>query len=327
LFLQPSNSLTAETGKAIRFMKLISTRRTKPVKRQNIKPADTRHANGFLSAVLCIMLFIFSCAFLALFVVRAENTARLIKNIDITGYLANTDIAYYIVHQINALPFNDAEISFTDVENFIMNEAVIEEIGDVVVGYARALARGDMDHHLTPDDIINIAQNLDDEIYELFDHRMTEAEYELLARTLDDVIDFRGLSVGGIIEDVEDFGVDTTFPRLILSSYLLWGAGILCAVTLFIIFMHHRRKISNAFLGAGITIILSGLVFIVAGVIVGSYPEMLSEALYRFTRFTDGLVFLVTRYGMITAAVGVLSVAVSLVLKILDYSNRNSSYS
>lgn len=272
----------------------------------------SQRANGFLSAVLCLMMFLFTCAFALLLALRAGNVATIIRNTDFLEILDGTEFSHYIVHQLNGLPFHDAEISFSDVEDFIKSDAVSGEIGGLVDGYARAFAEGNLYYHITSDDILGIVRNLEPEFNDLFDHNLTEAEIENFARTLDDILDLSGLSVGDLLYELE---INTTVPYLIISSYLLWGAGILCATTLIVTFIHHRRRVSDAFIYAGIPIMLSGLLCLTVGVIFISYPEILGDTLHGIARITGGLAYLVRRYGIILTTTGIVFIAVHILVK------------
>jgi len=278
-------------------------------------------SNKFLSAVLCILVFLLSCVFIALLVLRAGNTARIIKNIDITGLFDDTDIAYYIEYQLHVLPFNNREIWFYIVEEFLMSDAVADEIGGIMVRYSRALMIGDLDYYLTADDVLGILHNLDAELSYMFDHELTDADYALFVRTLDDILDFEGLTIGGIIDEAEYFGINTTLPRLLVSSHLLWIAGLLYITSLVFIFWLHRRRIACALLIAGIPVFLSGLIYLTVGVVFSYYKEILNEALYSLTRFTDGLAYLFTVHGIVFIAAGIISIAAYFVLKRISVIN------
>ena len=282
---------------------------------RTIESVTKRRVSILITILLSILLFLFTCAFIVLLVLRAGNSARILRNIDITGLFDETDLAYYIEYQLHGLPFNNNEIWFYKVEYLLMSEAATDEIGGVIERYSRALARGDLDYYLTDDDILGILHNLEPELNILFEHQMTEADYEHFVSTLDDILDFRGLTVDGIFVDLEDFGINTTIPRLLLSSFLLWVAGILFTAALFVIFMYNRKRIAYAFLIAGIPVILSGLIYLTIGVIFSYYMELLSDALYSLTRFTDGLAYLFMWHGIVFAVLGLLSVVAYIILK------------
>jgi len=263
-----------------------------------------------LSILAVFSLFIFIC----LLVIRTANAATIIQRTDVLGVLAETGFAehsYYITNQLNGLYFHDEELTLEDLEEFIKRDAVSNEIGGVIDDYARAFVQGDLDHHITTEDIVIIAKNIEPELQELFDHRLTEAELEHLAEALDDVIDFDSFRVGYIIEDYE---LDMTIPKLFLGSTLRWVFGLLSLALLVIIFILRRGDIADALLGVGLPIIISGLLSFAFGMAMGARPEMFGETFYALSRFIDGPIYLMTQYGFTFAAVGATLIVVSIVI-------------
>jgi len=239
----------------------------------------------------------------------------IIRDIDIAEALEDTELAYYVINQLNALPFNDTEVDLSELQEFLKTEAVSNEIGNVFRLYTRALGTNDLEFHLTTDNIIDIVQNLEPEFNDLFNHRMTEADNIILARTLDDVLDFEGLTVSGIMYDV---GIDTIVPRLLFSPYVMFGVIILIMLTLCSIFLLNLKTIPNAFLQSGITVTLSGFVYLITGVIFSTYPDLLSGPLHTLSGLVGGMMHLVIRTGIVLLAVGVISIVVWLFIR-----NRN----
>jgi len=254
----------------------------------------------------------FISVFTALLLLRADNAATIIRNTDISEIIADTEIAYYLVNQLNNLSFHETDIDLQDIESFLHNEAVSNEIGGVLSDYARALNNNDMGFHLTTGDILVIVENLEPELSDLFDHHMTEEDNILLARTLDDILDFEGLTVGGIIYDV---GIDTTVPRLLLSPYLLWGTGILVFITLSFIVIHNLNSIPSAFMQSGIPITISDFLYLITCVIFSDFPGLLSGRLHTLSRYVVGAMHLVIRYGIVITAVGVTFIVIYLIMR------------
>jgi len=273
--------------------------------------ATPHRANVFLSIILSALMFILTCVFIVLLVLRVGNVANVIRNTEITEILYETEISYYILNQLNTLPFNDSWIELSDVENFIRSDAVSNEIGNVAEAYVNAIIEGNLDYYPTSGDIVLIVQNLEPELHQLFDHQMTDADYEHLAVILDDIIDFEGISVGYIVEDV---GIDMKLLRLAVSPVLLWGAGILCAITILFTFLLQWRRIPDAFLFTGVPIMLSGLLCYAAGAILAFYPYLLGDTVFRLSRFAGGLTPLIIRHGVAFAVAGVLIIVVRRVL-------------
>jgi len=271
-----------------------------------------RFTRSMLSVILCIILFIFTCILTVLLMLRAGNIALIIRNTDITEILSDTEIAYYLVNQLNSLPFHDSEINLYDLEEFIRSDSVSNEIGTVAGSYIRALNNNDLNYHLSSGDVLNIVKNLEPELNDMFGHQMTEADNILLARTLDDILDFEGLTVGGIIYDA---GIDTSVPRLLLSPYLLFGTGLIVLITMCLIFLQNSKKIPTAFMQSGTPITLSGLLYLITGVIFSSYPALLSGRLQTLSRYTIGAMHLIIRYGITLTAIGTTFIVIYLVMK------------
>ena len=260
-------------------------------------------------------MFILTCVFIILLVLRVGNVANVIRNTEITEILYDTEISYYILNQIYSLPFNDTWFELSDVEEFIRSDAVSNEIGNVAGAYVNAIIKGDYDYYLTTGEIVLIAQNLEPELSQLFDHQLTEADYEHIAVILDDIIDFRGLNAGYIVGYVvEEVGIDIKLLRLFVSPVLLWGAGILCAITVLFTFLLHWKRIPDAFLFTGVPIMLSGLACYAAWVICAYYPHMLGDTLSGLLRYAGGLVPLIKWHGIAFTVAGILTVITGCVL-------------
>jgi len=275
-------------------------------------PHAYKQPNAFLSALLSFCAVVSLCGFILLLVLRAANTSSIIQNTDVLGILEDADVAEQIVAELNRLPFHNTDVELADIEEFIKSDAVSDEIGSIIDDYARAFAAGDLDHHLTSGDIVDIARNLEPEFKDLFDHEITEEQYEQIARAVDDAVDLRELSVGNILEELD---VDPVIPGLMFSPYWLWGVGILCALLLLFIFLRRRRNIADAMLAAGIPIVLSGLLSFGAGLFIGSFPQSLGLTFYTMARFLGGPAHVIMQYGLGFAATGAAVVLVSFVFK------------
>jgi len=264
-------------------------------------------------------LFLFSSLFALLLVLRPGNIAAIVRNTDVYMVLYQTEFEYYMVNQLNGIYFREQEVDLFNIHMFIVSDAVSEEIGNVMNRYIQAMVKGDLDYYLTTDDIFEITKNFEPELYNLFNHHMTEAEQEHFARTVDDIMDFRALTVEGIIKDT---GIDNAIMYIRIYTSLVWIAGFICAVILFFIFYLHRKKITGAFLLAGVPIVLTGLVYISIWVVFDLYPQILPGSLYRFVRFSGGLTYLFVRHGIAFTAVGISSIAAFFVLNLKPISKK-----
>jgi len=262
------------------------------IKKKKIKP---------VSYVLSILLFILTCVFTGMLMIRAGNATVIIRYNDFLEFIEETEYAYYIVNTLNGFPFNEAYIDFETVEEFLNTEAVSNEINSVIDMYAEALARGDLDFHLSSDDVFYIVLNLEPEISELFDHQMTIEDSDNLTRMIDDILGFDSLSVGGILED---FGLGTTLPFLFVSPYVLIFVGVLCFAIIMILFWINKNAIAGVFPAVGIPVMLSGLLFLILWLMIDRYPQLLGEAFSWYASLTGGIAFLAMRYGTITLIAG-----------------------
>jgi len=251
---------------------------------------------------------------------RTANIPHIIQQTDFVGILDSVAVgehSYYIVDQLNALPFHGVRINLYDVDHFIRTDTVSHEIGNIINEYAREFSAGNLDHHLTTDDVINASRNLEPEFNEFFGHQMTDADREMLAMRLDDIIDFSSLSVSGIMYDLD---VGMTVPRAILSSSLSWVVGLISALFLLLIFLIRIRSIPNAILATGVPIVIAGCIVYAIGLFIGAVPAMFGSTIQNILSFLNGPVQLITRYGLNFIIIGVVVIAVALVLKVVSNS-------
>jgi hypothetical protein len=174
---------------------------------------------------------------------------------------------------------------------------------------------GNLSHHLTVDDIINSAKNIGPQLHDFFDHRMTNDDYNRLAQTLDDMLDFNSLSLEGILLDFE---IDASpIPLVLLSPVLFWVIGLLTVGLLVVLFLLRKNSISDAILSVGIPVASAGLISSGVGALVGVSLVTADGEPSLFSRLLEDPVRLFTLLGLITAAAGVAIVIVSLVIKLL----------
>ena len=273
--------------------------------------------NAFLSGMLYSLAIVSICVFIGLLAFRSAGIGHIIRNTNIYYLLeqaTDEEHSYYIVNQVNSLHFHDQYFNLQDVADFMQRESVSNEIGIIVDGYANAFVLGNLDHHITTEDIINMTRNLEPDFYEFFDYRMTEADREHLATTLDDVLDFDSLSVGGLMEDIEDFNVDISIPLTLISPTLLWAIGILCVLLLVAIFIIRKDNPSKAALAVGITLAISGLLTFLGGLLAGTYAGTVRSDIYVFSisGYVEYLSNLLSQYGFTFSAVGILIILISI---------------
>ena len=280
--------------------------------------------NAFLSVLLYLLTIISICFFICLIVLRSTGVSHVIRHTDVYVVLSDMfegDYTYYIVNQVNGLGFHDEEITLQDVAVFIRTESVADEIGTIVDGYAAALIAGNHDHHVTVDEIMQMTRNLEPEFQEFFNYQMTEDDREHLAMTLDDVLDFDSLTIETIMDD---YDIDLTIPLILISPLLLWSVGILCLLLSATIFVIRRGSPADGALAVGIAFTISGLIAFVAGIVVGTNPGVLGETAERYFWYLEYPVHLISQYGFFFAAIGVVTIIISLMVKKVSQKNRRA---
>ena len=275
-------------------------------------PHEKRFVRGILSVLLSVLLFLLTCVFIIMILLRSVNVAESIRNTDLNELLDETEIAHYIISQIYSLPFNNAWIELEYVVDFLQTEAVSNEIDNIVAGYINALNNNDLDYHLTENTVLGIVRNLEPEFRYLLNHYMTEEDNIILTRTLDDIFDFNGMTVSGISYDA---GFNVIVPRLLFSPYMIWVVGVLIVLTMCYIFLHNTRMIEKAFLQNGIPITLSGLMYLTPGVLFGIFPDQMSGRLRTLSLMSASVTHLLIRCGIILTTIGVAFILVYLVMR------------
>jgi len=285
--------------------------------------------NAFLSALLYIITITSIFVFICLIVLRSLGVGHFIRSSNVHGFLVSAtegdEHTYYIVNQVNGLYFHDQELDLYDVAYFVLRDSVSDEIGVIVDGYANALSMGNLEHHVTTEDIVQMTRNLEDDFYELFDYRMTEEDREHLASTLDDVVDFDSLTINAIMED---YDLDLRLPLMLISPMLLGAVGLLCILLLAVIFIIRRGNPPEGALAVGIALAFSGLAAFITGAIMGANPEffisLISESLLRigYTQLIEDPAHLLSQYGFLFAAVGVVTIIISIMVTKVSQRNR-----
>jgi len=281
------------------------------LKRINKQTPEEEPPNNIISVLLHIFSVITILFFIFLLIIRTLGVGHVIRNTDITGILegiVDEENTHYIINQINNLDFHDIQFELSDIEEFLQLDAVSNEIGNIVDGYATAFILGDHEHHITTDDIVNMAKNLEPEFSDFFNHQLTDSDIEHLAQTLDDIMDFNSMSIDILMED---FDVDLSIPMTLLSPVLIWFIGFLCLMFLGLIFIINKEIPAKASLCVGIPLTVSGLLAFVSGLFLEANPGVLGEAGLRFYRYIEAPVKLLESYGFAFTAVGIVIMIVS----------------
>jgi len=310
--------------------------------------------NAFLSGLLCILAVIFLCALFFLLLLRAVNIPTVIRNTDITAVLEETGLSGEIMNYIEDLVHMESEarqhteyideyiseyteyydeydeyidtetyadvidsyqdIKIADVEKFLTSAAVAREVGGIVDDYAREFTQGNLDYHMTSKDIMSAVRNLEPELDDLIGRSLTEAEYAYIENTLNDNVNFRNMSVGVLLNEMD---IEPVIPFIHFSAYLIWIALFLCVFLLIIIYVHHRQSAPAALRAVSVPIIISGTIFLVAGVLFSIYPELYGYAVYDMAIYLGGVAHVVRLYGFAFIAVGAIFILFSIAANII----------
>lgn len=281
--------------------------------RERTQPAESaRPANSFISTLLGFLMFVLVCVFILLLAIRTVDTARLIQNTDIAGVLQEEGMSNLIVDQINRLPFVETVVDINDVDEFIRNETVSQEIGRVLENYLEAFAEGDLDHHITQNEVMYIVRSLEPELSDMLNFEMTDADYEYLSSVLDAVLDFSEFSIGNIADQTN---VNLAIPQIAISGNLIIIVGILCVAILLLMVLHHRRSPSDVFKSAGVPIMFSGVMCFLLGFIVRSSTHMLGVVFHRISVLLSGTVSSVLTFSLYAAGLGAAFVVIHIILR------------
>ena len=273
---------------------------------------NSPHANGFISAILGFLMLIFVSVFVVLLTVRTIDPVEAIQNVDVTRLLEDAGMSYMAVDVVNRLPFVENYVDLSDIDKFMRNETVSHEIGRVMDGYLAAFAEGDLDHHITQDEVLNIVRNLSPELSYLFGHEMSSADYDLITEILDEAVDLSGFSVGNMLSDIN---IDAEIPQFFMSGNLLIVVGVLCLLTVFLMILHHRKRFSDVFKNAGFPILLSGIICFMLGFIATSFTQVLDVILYGMSALLQDPLSLFMTYSLYTAALGLALVIIFIICR------------
>jgi len=270
-----------------------------------------KRPNMVLSFFLYIIAIFLIFSFICLMVLRTAGISNIIQNTNFIYYLEEITVdehEYYIVDKFNTMPFNNTELTMEDIEDFIKRDSVSAGINSVVEGYAQAFAMGNLQYHVTVEEVVQIAKELDGDISEFFNHDMTDDDIEYLAERLDDLLDFDSMTIDGLMED---FDMDMSVPLLIMSPAMRWSVGILSVLMLIVIFAVRRKYLPEASFAVGVPIALAGLVSFVAGIFLNTATYAADSVFSRFERFIEEPVTRLMEYGFIFAGAGVLIMIVA----------------
>jgi len=269
-------------------------------------------AKVVLSIIFPLLLFGFILVTTVLIVVRPESAFDVVKRADVTWILEETEIGDIIVNEINASELVYINIDVDSLNRFIKRENVSAQVGRMAEKYVRAIAEADYDYYLNLDDILGFVRAVTPDIHDEFGVSLSETDYNVIADSINRYVDLSDFSVGKIFDDA-DF--DAALPFMLLSIYPLIILTLLCVLVMFDIFLLHRKRIRNAFVCVGVPIALSGLVCLIAGLLLGPYSVLFdNSALYGIIKLIIGVVDHLFLPAMIYMAVGLVSVVTFVIM-------------
>jgi len=206
------------------------------------------------------------------------------------------------------------ELDIADVERLLVSAGVAREVGRIFDDYARELARGNIDHHVTSADIVRMARNLEPEISNIVGRNLTETDFIILQQTLDDNIYFEEFTIAFFLYDMD---LEPVIPFIHFAAYLIWISFFLCAFLLVIIYVHHRRNTAAALRAVSVPIIMAGLIFFIVGVLFSVSPQLFGYTLYDMSHYLGGVAHLIRLYGFAFIAFGILLIAISIAVTVM----------
>ena len=265
-----------------------------------------------LSIVLGVLVFAFLVTSIVLMATRPGSATRVIEMADVTWLLEDTEIGAAIIDSLNSSTFSHVSFSAKNINEFLNRENVAAEIGKVAEKYTTAIAEGNYDYYLSSREIARFVRSVEFDIYDEFGIVLKDADYEFITNSINDYVDLSDFSVGRVFEDAE---LDAAIPYLLFSIYPLIIIALLGSVCVFDLFLLHRKRIRAAFLSAGIPFVLSGLLCVIASLLLGPYSGLFrNSGFYGVAGLIAGAVNLLLLPGLISLVVGVLSIVVFVII-------------
>jgi len=271
-----------------------------------------------LSVLLGFLAFASICVFIVLTVFRQNNIESFIKEIDLAWVIEDIGLQDDIANVLNEIPDFHPVFDADGVDEFIKRDTVSNELNSIVDGYLNAFIEGDFDHHVTHDDIIDIAKNLEPEILDQFGIEMTEEDYRILSQALEDIEEFETLRIGNLFENEN---MDMAYFIHLYTFYPLVITGILCVIFLFNIYLVNWKSTTAALTAMGVPVLLAGLATL-SGPAVILYSASFSEELATVLKYFEGPVNLFFQRGIAVAAVGAILIVSSVVISIMKKQRK-----
>ena len=269
-------------------------------------PASTakRTAKAILAVMLGVSGFAFIFVFIALTVVRPGNIPNILVGSDITRILEETGLSEEIINGINDSKLSGINVDIDSLKDFIRRKNVANEVGNVAERYVSAVTDGDFDYYLTSREIVSFLRAIASDIRDEFDYRLTSDDYDYIANSLTTDVNLKDYRVGVLLDDAD---IDVTIPYLLLSVYPFLIICFICVLLVFNIFLLYRNRVRTAFSIASIPFILSGLLCLITGLLIGPFSGLFSGTeLYGLLRAAAGIAGLLIMPGLICLGIGVI---------------------
>jgi len=253
-------------------------------------------------------VFSLALATIVLAVVRPASAAVVMANANVTQALEDTSFGKAVIEGLNESELISVDVDANIVNDFLNRENVSDELGKVAEGYAQAFAGGDYDYYLSTGEIAEVIKAIEPDIVEEFGADFSDVDYDVIAENVNEYVDFSGLSIGKAMDAT---GLDPVLPYVLFSDYPLMVASLLGALSIFDIFLLHRKRIRTAFPAAGVPVALSGVVCCLAGLLLGPYSSVFGGGAVSYVlSLIAGVVNLLMVYGLICIAAGGVSLIV-----------------
>lgn len=265
------------------------------------------HGGGAAKAVLTFLICVIALLLISIFtffaVMRPDNAETFVDLTNISRVLEETGVYRDISSVLEQFPEHipDSPVSPAQIEEFIRRDNVSGEISEIVGGFLYAFSRGDLDHHITSDDLVAMARQLAPDIESQFGYAMTEQHFTIIQDTLDD-INMDMLSVARVYEETD---LNPNVVSAVFSIYPLLITGTLSVIALLFIFIINIRRISRAVSAVGFTFIFAGIIFFPLGLILLMSPQVLGDVFYIAARLFGGPATFLALFGVAYLVVGI----------------------
>ncbi len=237
----------------------------------------------------CIVLFVFLAVGTVLFTIRRSTTEEEINSVvseinlaDIrVGVMMNDDdadlsLAEYIHDHVNPELLSRYNLSEGNIEELLEEEDIKTFLSEKLWEYCDYIYSGGSEPKVTAREIVKLLEKNESAIYRITGYQLAESDYQSIEDSLNETT-IGALDLSNVSEDYEG-----TFSllRAVLSYWLIALIAALVLMLCVLIFVLYRKYIAHAFLAAGITFALMGLLCLMISVISGNMVDVLYDAFY-----------------------------------------------